>query len=94
MFTSCLTHGYLPDGLMRTIIIPLIKNKTGDICDTNNYRPIAQVTAISNILEIVILDRIECCIDTSFNQFGFKSKHDTDMCVYSLKNVIAYYKKT
>ena len=69
---------------------------TGDICDikkTNNYRPIALVTAMSKILEIIILDRIECCTYTSFNQLRFKSKHANDRCVYSLKNAIAYYKE-
>ena len=29
------------------IIVPLVKNKTGDISDVNNYRPIALVTVTS-----------------------------------------------
>ena len=30
LFTSFISHGYLPDGFMKSVIIPLIKNKTGD----------------------------------------------------------------
>ena len=77
---------------MTTIIIPLVKNKTGNLNDRNNYRPIALVSACSKILELVLLGFIEDAIDTSDSQFGFKSKHGTDMCVYALKNTIAYYK--
>ena len=30
LFTSMLTHGYLPDAFMTTSIIPILKNKNGD----------------------------------------------------------------
>ena len=86
-------HGHLPSDLMKTIIVPLIKNKTGNINSTSNYRPIALVTATSKILEIVLLDFIDDLLATTDNQFGFKRKHGTDMCVYSLKNTVAYYRQ-
>ena len=49
LFTFFISHGYLPDGFMKSAIIPLIKNETGDTKDKNNYRPIAFVTAMSKI---------------------------------------------
>jgi hypothetical protein len=93
LFTAFITHGYLPDSITKTIIVPLVKHKTGNMQDKNNYRPIALVTAASKVFEIVILNHIELLIDTSHNQFGFKRKHSTDVCVYALKNVIQYYKQ-
>ena len=42
---------------------------------------------------MVILDHIECNILTTDNQFGFKKKHGTDMCIYTLKNIIEYYRR-
>ena len=93
LYTAFIAHGYLPDSIMKTIIVPLIKNKTGNISDKNNYRPIALVTAASKILEIVILNMIESYIETSHHQFGFKRTHSTDLCVYSLKNIVQYYRQ-
>ena len=93
LFTACISHAHLPDSMMKSIIVPLVKNKTGDLSDKNNYRPIALVTSASKILEIIILNFIEFFIDTSCNQFGFKRKSGTDMCVYSLKNTIQYYRQ-
>ena len=31
-------------------------------------------------------------LSTSDNQFGFKSSHSTDLCIYTLKKFIDYYK--
>ncbi|XP_063374960.1 uncharacterized protein LOC134662618 [Cydia amplana] len=39
-FTVCMRHSYLPNDMMRTIVVPVVKNKTGDLADKNNYRPI------------------------------------------------------
>ena len=52
LFTSFITHfitHLLPPDFMTTALVPIIKNKTGDTSDKNNYRPIALVTAASKI---------------------------------------------
>ena len=77
---------------MKTAIVPIIKNKTGDTSDKNNYRPIALVTACSKIFELCILSIIENYICTHDLQFGFKKQHATDNCIYTVKSVIKYYK--
>ena len=46
---------------------------------------------ISKVLEIVILDKHRALLNTVDNQFGFKSKHSTDMCIFILKDIINYY---
>ena len=40
---------------MKTAIVPIIKNKTGDTSDKNSYHPIALVIACSKIFELCIL---------------------------------------
>ena len=92
LYTSMLSHGYLPEEFMKSFIVPLIKNKTGDTSDKGNYRPVAIVSACSKIFECVLLGLIEVYLCTSDNQFGFKSKHSTDLCIYTLKSIIQYYK--
>ena len=43
-YNRVIFHGHLPGDFMKTIITPLIKNKSGDTSNVNNYRPIALVT--------------------------------------------------
>ena len=37
LFSMCLSHGYLPSALIKTTIVPIVKNKAGDLSDSNNY---------------------------------------------------------
>ena len=93
LFNCFITHGYLPENFMITAIVPIIKNKTGGSSDKGNYRPIALVTACSKIFEICLLKMLEMYLDTDDYQFGFKSQHATDMCIFTVKSVIKYYTK-
>ena len=51
LFSNMLMHGFLPNEFMKSLIVPLIKSKTGDTTDKGNYRPIALVTACSKIFQ-------------------------------------------
>ena len=58
---------------MKTIIIPLIKNKSGDTSNVN--RPITLVNVASKIFEIILLERLTPYLNTTDNPFGFKKGH-------------------
>ena len=72
--------------------MPLLKNKTGNIFDINNYRAIALSNSISKLLEDVLLQSIKK-YDTfdDMHQFGFKKQQSTGMGCSVLKRVIDYY---
>ena len=91
LFSAFITHGYLPNMFMKTAIVPIIKNKTGDASDKNNYRPIALVTAASNIFELCLSIILEDYLVTHDQQFGFKRKHSTDLCIFTVKSVTKNY---
>ena len=55
-FSLCLSHGYLLIASIETTIIPTVKNISGNLSDSNNYRPIALAINVSKILESVFTD--------------------------------------
>ena len=87
-----MSHGYIPQSLIETTIVPIIKNKPGDRSSDNSYRPIALANVISNVFESLILLRCEHFLTTADNKFGFRSRHNTDFCIYTLKEDIEFYK--
>ena len=91
-FSGLFVHGYLPSSLMSVVLIPIIKNKCGNISSKDNYRPIALASIASKIIERIILNRTEDILTTNENQFGFKKGHGTDQCIYVLKEVLNMYK--
>ena len=46
-----LTHGHMPAELLKTAIVPILKNRQGDTSDKNNYMVIAFVMALSKIFD-------------------------------------------
>ena len=42
-----IVHGCMPSDLTDTVLVPIVKDKTGDISDKGNYRPIALASVIS-----------------------------------------------
>ena len=77
---------------MDSIIILLVKDKKGDLQSLDNYRPIAITSIMSEVFEILILDRYANNFHTTCHQFGFKANHATDQCVFVLKQILDYYK--
>ena len=88
LFNTCTIHGYLPSDMISTVLIPIIKDKSGDVTDKSYYRSIALSAVVSKVLQHLLLNNMESFLYTSDNQFGSKAKHATDQCVYVLKEVI------
>ena len=47
----------------------------------------------SKIIEVVIFNRIGTFLQSSPNQFGFKPKHGTELCVFAFKELLRIYQK-
>ena len=80
---------------MSVVLIPIIKDKKAKISSIDNYRPVAIASVVSKVLErggFCLIDCLSTLIDTMGNQFGFKPKLGTDMCIYSMKEIIGSYR--
>ena len=86
-FTGFMNHGLLPDSMKWNLVI---KDKVGSV---DNYRPIALASVLSKVLEKILLERLTQYLGTTCNQFGFKAKLRTDLCIYALKEVTHMYMK-
>ena len=88
---SCFRHCYLPNALTKLSLIPLIKNKLKPSSDSDNYRLIAIASSFSKLIELILLNKCKNLLNTVENQFGFKPGLGTEMCIYTLKDIINYY---
>ena len=91
LFNVCLMHSKIPQECMQTVIVPICKNKNGNISDAGNYRPVSLATIISKLFEHYIFSCISPLLATTDNQFSFKPKHGTDMCIFLLKQTVSYH---
>ena len=77
---------------MHAVIIPLLKCKSRDLADVNNYRPIAIASALSKVHEQVLLSRLARYLWTAFSQFGFKLSHGKEMAIFAPKQTVNFYR--
>ena len=82
----------MPQSMINSVIVPLVKITSGDLTDTNNYRPIALSSIASKVFGHISILRLKEYVWTNDNQFGFKSGHSTDLCIYALSELIEYFK--
>ncbi len=44
--------------MIAVLLVPVIKDKTGNISNKHNYRPIALASKMSKVLETILFDRL------------------------------------
>jgi len=78
---------------MRSIIIPLVKCKTGDLSDVNNCRAIAISTAVSKLFECVLSEYVKRDDYIYFYayQFGFTAGCSMSICTNVFKRTVDSY---
>ena len=90
-FQACLVHEYFSDCLLIEKMIPLIKNKNGDVSSMDNYRSIALSSIFLKIWDCVILLVYGDKLEAGSMQFGFQSQSGTELCTWTLIEAIDYY---
>jgi hypothetical protein len=90
-FSLCISHCYLPEELMYTVVVPIVKNKTGDVSDLNNYRPISLATVTAKVLDRLLDKHLERHMGLNDAQFGFRPKLSTESAILCLRQTVQYY---
>ena len=91
---AILCTGVIPENFNRSIIIPIIKDKSKKVFDVNNLRPISVSNCLSQLLERIILYKSKFLNDSSTNQFGFQLGLSTYQPIFLLKETVNKYKRT
>jgi len=69
LFYMMLLHGYVPNDFATGIIVPLLKDKSGDLSSVANYRPITLCPVISKIFESVLVIKYGEFLNVNDSQF-------------------------
>jgi hypothetical protein len=84
-------HGYVPNQFGRGIIIPLVKDKHGDLTNSNNYRAITISPVISKIFESCLFSKYESLLYSNDLQLGFKKSVGCGHALFSVQQVAKYF---
>ena len=91
LLSAVVVHGFSPQRLVNSTIIPIPKGRNVNSTDSGNYRGIALSSIFVKLFDYIVLERYRDKLITSDLQFGFKLKSSTNMCSMVLKETLLYY---
>ncbi|XP_026324195.1 uncharacterized protein LOC113233320 [Hyposmocoma kahamanoa] len=77
--------------MLKTIVVPVVKNKTGDIASHENYRPISLAVVVAKVLDSLLDKELDKYLDLYDAQFGFRPGLSTESAILCLKQTVRYY---
>ena len=86
-----LIHGYVSNVLLVAMMIPLVKDKLGDIESSDNYRSIALSSVILKIYDWIIMTLFGDSLVPDELQFGYQKKCSTTMCTWLVVETVNYF---
>jgi len=91
LFNLLIRHGYVPNLLGEGVIVPLLKDKNGDISSSENYRAITINSVLVKIFETCMLHKFKEFFYSHDLQFGFKRKFGCSAALFSAQQVVRYF---
>jgi hypothetical protein len=88
---SFLLHAHASNVLLLSTLVPIIKDKMGDICSSKNYRSIAISSLILKIIDWVIIILFGECLHLDDLQFSYQSGRSTTMCTWLAIETIDHF---
>ena len=71
LFNLMIKHGFVPSNFGKGVLVPLLKDKSGDVCCSDNYRGITLSPVISKIFDSCILTEVNPFLASHDLQMGF-----------------------
>ena len=73
-------------------MIPIVKNKMGDVTNSDTHRATALSSLLGKLLDTIIMSSPADVLKKNCDlQFGYKAKHSTAMCTAMLIEIVQYY---
>jgi hypothetical protein len=91
LFSMMLNHSYVPAAFGQGIVIPILKDRHGDLGSVDNYRPITISPVISKVFELLLLEKHANALCTDNLQFGFKTGLGCNNAIFALRQCVEYF---
>ena len=91
LFKTYLVHGHVSSILTMSTLVPILKDKVGNICAADNYRSIAISSLVLKIFDWVIILLYGERLNLDELQFSYQPNCSTNMCTWMAVETIDYF---
>jgi hypothetical protein len=91
LFNTMIMHGFTPEAMLLSTIVPIPQNARKSLNDSSNYRAIALSSSIGKLLDWILMQTFPAILTSSDLQFAYKEKSSTSQCTFVVNETINYY---
>ena len=92
LFKTYLVHGHVSSIILTmSTLVPILKDKLGNICAADNYRSIAIISLVLKIFDLVIILLYGERLNLDELQFSYQPNCSTNMCTWMVVETIDYF---
>ena len=91
MIRSFLIHGHIPQFLLLSTLVPIIKDKLGPINSSKNYRSICITALILKLLDWIIVILFGDVLGFHDLQFAYQPGISANMCTWAVIETVNYF---
>ena len=88
---SCAIHGHVSQHLLISTLVPLVKDKLGNISSSKNYRSVAISSLLVKLIDWVVILLNGESLKLNELQFAYQTGCSTVMCTWAAVETIDYY---
>ena len=83
LFNSFLQHSFVPADFLKGTISPVVKDSSGDLNSTDNYRGVTLSSVFAHMFENALRLKFGRFLSSHDLQFGFKPKHSVNHALFT-----------
>ena len=88
---SCTVHSHVSQVLLLSTLVPLVKDKLGNINSSKNYRSVAISSILLKLIDWVIILLEGSCLGLDELQFAYQAGCSDTMCTWAATETINYF---
>ena len=91
LINKFVTHGFIPQSMLKGEIRPTVKNGAGSKTSSQNYRPVMTSSNCLKVFEYLLLPYLEKHLNVHSNQFAYRRSTSCLQAITLLKETITHY---
>ena len=91
LIRSYFIHGHITNALLTATLVPIVKDKLGDLSDSKNYRSIAISSLVLKLIDWIVIIKYGHLLKVDDFQFGFQPASNTSLCSWMVFETIDSY---
>ena len=80
LFTAMLWHGFSPDDMLKSTMVPIPKGRWANLSMSSNFRAITLGSILGKVFELLIMTKEVDKLYSTDLQFGYKGGLSTTLC--------------